>query len=81
MALRTCLLRKVRIFRSFKTDPRDTNPPRVCLLRAAAEHCRATGTEFFALLGDLKWCFDTPASTVIELGLMGLGVPAFYAAQ
>ena len=48
-------------------------------LRAAAEHCRATGTEFSCLLDDLKWCFDTPASTVIELGLMRLGVPAFYA--
>ena len=48
-------------------------------LRAAAEHCRATGTEFPCLLDNLKWCFDTPASTVIELGLMRLGVPAFYA--
>ena len=27
---------------------------------------------------DRQWCFDTPASTVIELGLMRLGVPAFY---
>ena len=48
-------------------------------LRAAAEHCRAMGIEFSCLLDDLKWCFDTPASTVIELGLMRLGVPAFYA--
>ena len=48
-------------------------------LRAAAEHCRAMGVEFSCLLDDLKWCFDTPASTVIELGLMRLGVPAFYA--
>jgi hypothetical protein len=31
------------------------------------------------LLGDLKWCFDTPANPVIELALMRLGVPAFYA--
>ena len=45
-------------------------------LRAATEHCRATGTEFSCLLDDLKWCFDTPASNVIELGLMRLGVPA-----
>ena len=28
---------------------------------------------------DLKWCFDTPANAVIELSLMRLGVPAFYA--
>ena len=48
-------------------------------LRAAAEHCRATGTEFSCLLDDLKWCFYTPASTVIELGLVRHGVPAFYA--
>ena len=31
------------------------------------------------MLDDLEWCFDTPASTVIELGLMRLGVPAYYA--
>ena len=31
------------------------------------------------MLDDLEWCFDTPASTVIELGLMRLGVPALYA--
>ena len=37
------------------------------------------GIEFSCLLDDPKWCFDTPASTVIELGLMRLGVPAFYA--
>ena len=48
-------------------------------LRAAAEHCRAMGIEFSCLLDDLKWCFDTPASTAIELGLLPLGVPAFYA--
>ena len=30
------------------------------------------------LLGDL-WCFDTPANPAIELALMRLGVPAFYA--
>ena len=47
-------------------------------LRAAAEHCHMTETEFSTFLGDLKWCFDTPASTVIELGLMRLGVPDFY---
>ena len=46
-------------------------------LRAAAEHCHMTETEFSTLLGDLKWCFDTPASTVIEMGLMRLGVPEF----
>ena len=48
-------------------------------LRAAAEHCPImTETEFSTLLGDLKWCFDTPASTVIEIGLMRLGVLDFY---
>ena len=31
------------------------------------------------LLGDLKWCFDTLANPVIELALMRLGAPAFYA--
>ena len=61
-------------FQSGRTTANSTFP-----LRAAAEHCRATGTEFSCLLDDLKWCFDTPASTVIELGLMWLGVPAVYA--
>ena len=40
--------------------------------------CHMTETEFSTLLGDLKWCFDTPASTVIELALMQLGVPELY---
>ena len=31
------------------------------------------------LLDDLMWFFDTPANPVIELALMRLGVPAFYA--
>ena len=31
------------------------------------------------LLDDLKWRFDTPANPAIELALMRLGVPAFYA--
>ena len=26
----------------------------------------------------MKWCFDTPASTVVELALRRLGVPMFY---
>ena len=47
-------------------------------VRTAAEHCMATKTEMAVLLDDLKWCFDTPANTVIELALMRLGVPAFY---
>ena len=47
-------------------------------VRTAAEHCAATKTEMSVLLDDLKWCFDTPANTVIELALMRLGVPAFY---
>ena len=34
-----------------------------------------TETEVSTLLDDLKWCFDTPASTVIELVLMRLGAP------
>ena len=36
-------------------------------LRAAAEHFHMTEAEFSILLGDLKWCFDTPTSTAIEL--------------
>ena len=35
-------------------------------------------TELAALLGDLRWCFGTPANTVIELALFRLGVPEFY---
>ena len=35
-------------------------------------------TELAALLDDLRWCFDTPANTVIELALFRLGVPEFY---
>ena len=45
----------------------------------AAEFCVATKTEMAVLLGDLKWCFDTPVNPVIELALMRLGAPAFYA--
>ena len=35
-------------------------------------------TELAALLSDLRWCFDTPANTVIELVLFRLGVPELY---
>ena len=35
-------------------------------------------TELAALLHDLRWCFDTPANTVIELALFRLRVPEFY---
>ena len=35
-------------------------------------------TELAALLDDLRWCFDTPANTVIELALFRLGVSEFY---
>ena len=49
-------------------------------IRTAAEYnCVATKTQMAVLLDDLKWCFDTPANPVIELALMRLGVPAFYA--
>ena len=47
-------------------------------LRLAAEHCVATKQHFAALLDDLKWCFDTPARTIVELALMRLGVPSYY---
>jgi len=47
-------------------------------LRLAAEHCVATKQHFAALLDDLKWCFDTPARTVVELARMRLGVPSHY---
>ena len=47
-------------------------------LRLAAELCVATKQHFAALLGDLKWRFDTPARTVVELALMRLGVPSYY---
>ena len=49
-------------------------------IRTAAEYnCVATKTQMAVLLNDLKWCFDTPANPAIELALMRLGVPAFYA--
>ena len=48
-------------------------------VHTAAEYCVATKTEMAVLFDDLKWCFDTPAKPVIELALMRLGVPAFYA--
>ena len=35
-------------------------------VRTAAEYCVATRTEMAVLLGDLKWCFDTPANAVIQ---------------
>ena len=46
--------------------------------RTAAECCVQSKTELAALLDDLRWCFDTPAKTVIELTLFRLGVPKFY---
>ena len=46
--------------------------------RTAAEYCAQSKTELAALLGDLRWCFDTPANTAIELALFRLGVPEFY---
>ena len=48
-------------------------------VRTAAEYCVATKTEMAVLLDDLKWCSDTPVNPAIELELMRLGVPAFYA--
>ena len=50
----------------------------ILLDRTATEHCITTKTEMTVLLGDLNWCFDTPANAAIELALMRLGVPAFY---
>ena len=40
---------------------------------------KITGVELPTILDDLKWCFDTPASTVVELALKRLGILAFYA--
>ena len=40
---------------------------------------KITGVKLPTILDDLKWCFDTPASTVVELALKRLGIPAFYA--
>ena len=45
-------------------------------LRLVAEHCVVTKQHFAALLGDLKWRFDTPDRAVVELELMRLGVPS-----
>ena len=42
-------------------------------VRTAAEHYMQSKTELAALLDDLRWCFDTPANTVIELALFRLG--------
>ena len=47
-------------------------------VRTAAEYCVQSKTELAALLDDLRWCFATPANTVIELALFRLGVPGFY---
>ena len=47
-------------------------------LRTAAEHCLQSRTELAAMLDDIRWCFDTPANTVVELALYRLGVPEFY---
>ena len=47
-------------------------------IRVAGEHCLQNEVELSVLLDDLKWCFDTPANTVVELGLLRLGVPEFY---
>ena len=46
--------------------------------RTAAECCVQSKTELAALLDDLRWCFDTPAKTVIELALFRLGMPKLY---
>ena len=46
--------------------------------RTAAEYCVQSKTELAALLDDLRWCFDTPANTAIELALIRLGVHEFY---
>ena len=40
---------------------------------------KITGVKLPTILDDLKWCFDTPASTVVELALKRLGILAFYA--
>jgi len=48
-------------------------------MRSVAEYCKMTGVELSTMLDDLKWCFDTPASTVVELALKRLRIPAFYA--
>jgi hypothetical protein len=48
-------------------------------MRSAAAYCKIAGVELSTLLDDLKWCFDTPASTVVELALKRLAIPAFYA--
>ena len=42
-------------------------------VRTAAEYCVQSETELAALLDDLRWCFDTPAITAIELVLFRLG--------
>ena len=47
-------------------------------VRTATEHCVQSKTELAALLDDLRWCFETPVSTVIELALFRPGVPEFY---
>ena len=47
-------------------------------VRTAAQYCVQSKTELVVLLDDLRWCFDTPANTVIELALFHLGIPEFY---
>ena len=61
-------------FQAGRTTARSVFP-----MRTAAEYCKLPGVELPALLNDLKWCFDTPASTVVELALKRLGILAFYA--
>ena len=42
-------------------------------VQMAAEYCAQSKTKLAALLDDLRWCFGTPANTVIELALFRLG--------
>ena len=61
-------------FQAGRTTANAIYPVRI----SAAEHCVQSKTGLAALLDDLRWCFDTPASTAIALALFRLGVPEFY---
>ena len=44
-------------------------------VRAAMEQARCTGKAAAVLYDDLKWAFDTPARTVLDLAARRMGVP------
>ena len=57
----------------FQRGRSTANP--IMAIRAAMEQARADGDAVAVLYDDLKWAFDTPARTVIDLAARRMGVP------